>query len=557
MKRRKAAVLVAASAVLAGASPPLLLLKSGSKFDLPFGPNSEQSATIRLQRGESAEIIVLQKGIDVVVALRSPDGTLLDEVDSPNARNGDEPVHIYASVPGEYHIHVRPFAKTEPQAAIEVRVAALRNAAETARLRRAQAQVRSTAAEWLRVRASALPPLDRVADVPALGPFDRLAASARVMGLGEATHGSREFGDVRLALVKRLVERHGYRLVAVEDSISRWRLMEPYVAGLAPAPAAAPEWGWIGRRSRRELLEWARSWNLEHPTDRIRIVGVDPQDNRPEREALGPLLERAFGEAVKEPWTKAAAAMAAADEQAQVFGDSSIDPAVRAFLHETVARLEGDAPLLKRRMGEPDYRRALDYSREMAATADFNGGGPLGRSRDWYMAQWTLRALDAAGLDAKAAYWAHNSHVSATARSWEPTGALLRSALGCGYRALATTFGQGQFLVQASGDPSNRLYVETVAAPDEETVEAALAQVRPGAHIASWDCGPGADRGPSWLKTPRRMRWIGGVYAPGSARSASYRPYAVTEAFDGIVYFPFVRAEADPGDRPAVAPRTR
>jgi hypothetical protein len=47
------------------------------------------------------------------------------------------------------------------------------------------------------------------------------AAEALVIRLGEASHGSRELNDVRLSLVKRLNEEHGYRAVALEDSSVR------------------------------------------------------------------------------------------------------------------------------------------------------------------------------------------------------------------------------------------------------------------------------------------------------------------------------------------------
>ncbi|WP_203972231.1 hypothetical protein [Planotetraspora silvatica] len=40
------------------------------------------------------------------------------------------------------------------------------------------------------------------------------AANDRVVGIGEATHGDKEFVQVRLQVIKTLVERHGFRAVA-------------------------------------------------------------------------------------------------------------------------------------------------------------------------------------------------------------------------------------------------------------------------------------------------------------------------------------------------------
>lgn len=537
------------------AAAPALDLRQGSRFELEFGPSSEQVARIALSRGQSADIVVIQRGVDVVVTLQDPDGRRIDEIDSPNGRNGDEPVRIYARTTGTYRLQIKPIAANEPKGRIEVRVLAVRSEAETAAIRRQQDLIRNAAASWLRRNDVALPPLNDIASARSIGPVDQLAASARLIGLGEATHGSREFGDVRLSLVQRLVTRFGFRVIAIEDNASRWRALEPYVASLSASPATPVEWGWIGRRSRKALLDWVRSWNLAHPHDRVRIVGIDPQDNLFWRDQLPALLVRAYGEPLRAIWAQHVAELAAADEQTQVFGDSSVSQATRDFLQDLLARVVTDGPILTPKLGEADYGRLLDQVQQLAAFADFNSGnGPLAKSRDWYMALATLRAIESG--NGKGIYWAHNSHVSTAATSWGPTGALLRAALGCGYRALATTFGEGAFLAQIPNDATDRLQVSRVGAADEDSLEAVLAKVAKGPHVATWQCGTKDDL-PAWLREPRSMRWVGGLYAPDSPPAGSYRPYRLTEAFDGVVYFPTVRAEADPGDRPVIPARKR
>ena len=54
---------------------------------------------------------------------------------------------------------------------------------------------------------------------------DRLSA-ARVIGLGEATHGSHEDQLLKAGLIKELVRRHGVTVVALEanrDAVPAWR----------------------------------------------------------------------------------------------------------------------------------------------------------------------------------------------------------------------------------------------------------------------------------------------------------------------------------------------
>jgi len=69
-----------------------------------------------------------------------------------------------------------------------------------------------TLAAIVREAAEPLPDIDD----PAFGAmFDRFA-DARVVLLGEASHGTSEFYRARAAITRRLIERHGFRIVAAE-----------------------------------------------------------------------------------------------------------------------------------------------------------------------------------------------------------------------------------------------------------------------------------------------------------------------------------------------------
>src|SRR5689334_17836579 len=65
----------------------------------------------------------------------------------------------------------------------------------------------------VRAHGELLPPPDEAEAFGAM--FDRFA-DARVVLLGEATHGTSEFYRARAAITRRLIERHGFGIVAVE-----------------------------------------------------------------------------------------------------------------------------------------------------------------------------------------------------------------------------------------------------------------------------------------------------------------------------------------------------
>lgn len=533
-------------------------LRRGSAVAIELGPTESRDVVLELRTGESADLAVFQQGIDVVVEAFSPDGAMLDRVDSPNGRHGDEQLSIFADDRGFYRLRIRPISREEPSGRVTVRIAALRGRSETRRLLAQRSRARAEAARWLRLRNASLPLSGVLSTSAPLPPFDELAANARIIGMGEATHGSREFGDLRLSLVRRLVERHGYRLIAIEDSASRWRAVEAYLAGDAARPdGVALEWGWIGRRPRRELLNWARQWNLDNPQDRIWVVGVDPQDNQPGIDQLEHFLERAYGPDVAAEWRMHADELTAADEQTDIFGYSGVSVSLRQFLQHIALQLASDGPLLRSRFDNQAYEQAMEAARDLAAFADFNSrGGVISHSRDWYMALGIARAIEEGGRP-KTIFWSHNAHVSIAAHHGDSTGALLKKAFGCGYRSIATTFGRGDFIALVPQDPVNRIAATTLPPASGESVERALAEVRPGAHLSAWSCREDPNRVPEWLVAERPMRSVGGLWSTDAPVSMSYAPVRVTAAFDGIAYLPRVTAEDITVNRPIIPPRQR
>lgn len=523
-------------------------------LDATLKPGESHEYTIQLSSGESAEVVVRQLGIDVIVDLKSPTGKLLDSIDSPTGRNGDEVVDIIAGETGIFTITVRPFDSGEPAGSYKLVVKALRTANETLTLLLRRSDSRKAATEWLRPRSARFPASGIIPAGARIAQLDELARRVQVLGLGEATHGSREFNDMRFSVTRYLIENHGYRIVAFEASAGTIALIERYVngdIGRTPEIAGLMESEiWIGKRTRGELYEWTRNWNMKHPRDRVRVVGVDPQGSGHPREVLRGFIGRAYGDDSLNRWSIVEKDLAAADEQTFVFGDSGVDIATRQFLLGLLAMLELDEPLLNIKFGRDTVESAKQATQMLAEFSDFNSnsGGAISHSRDWYMATRVLRALQDKGMPAKAVYWAHNAHVVHRPGSDRTTGGLLRQALGCKYAALAVTFGEGAFVAQIPNDLEDRLAVSVLPQAVDESIESVMKYLHPEGSLAIWPCilSPTAGNSlsePEWLKTPRLMHWVGGVYNLASVSSTAYRSFDLIRDFDGIIYFPHVKAE--------------
>ncbi|HEU4499233.1 MAG TPA: erythromycin esterase family protein, partial [Sphingomicrobium sp.] len=277
----------AAVSVLAASGQDRQGLTEGASFEEAIAVGEAKTYSVALRSGDTVLVRVRQFGVDLVIDVIDPSGTVIDSVDSPTGRTGDELLEIQAAAAGTYLLRIRPYDDKEPSGRYAVSYVSREDRVQS--IKKTQ-----DAIDWLSRRSLGLEPTG------ALGPSfpqEKLPAAlkgARVVGLGEATHGSREFGDLRLSLTRALVEHSGFRIVAIEASESRLAALAPYIngqVGNGPEVRQRIETGWIGRRTFRQLIEWARQWNAKHPLDRVRIVGTDAQENGEARMMLGPFLE--------------------------------------------------------------------------------------------------------------------------------------------------------------------------------------------------------------------------------------------------------------------------
>jgi erythromycin esterase-like protein len=99
------------------------------------------------------------------------------------------------------------------------------------------------------VRASC-EPMPAPDDVEAFSAFFDRFADAKVILLGEATHGTSQFYRARAAITRRLIEKHGFSIVAVEADWPDAARIDRHVRHRAHEPSSKeafarfPTWMW-------------------------------------------------------------------------------------------------------------------------------------------------------------------------------------------------------------------------------------------------------------------------------------------------------------------------
>jgi erythromycin esterase len=74
-----------------------------------------------------------------------------------------------------------------------------------------------------------------------------MLSNAKIVGMGEATHGTKEFSQMRYRLFKHMVTRHGYKAIAFENSWGASWYMNQYVLNESTElqePLGGFSWPW-------------------------------------------------------------------------------------------------------------------------------------------------------------------------------------------------------------------------------------------------------------------------------------------------------------------------
>ena len=161
----------------------------------------------------------------------------------------------------------------------------------------------ATRPELLTALATIVTPLttdDPAADDRDLEPLLPLLAGRRVVALGEATHGTREFFRLKDRLVRFLVRRAGFTTTALEISPEGAQAVGRYVRNGAGDPRQAVGrfefWTWQTEEV-LALVDWMRAWNAAHGDSHpVSFVGINaPHPSRDARMAQS--IERALSAA--------------------------------------------------------------------------------------------------------------------------------------------------------------------------------------------------------------------------------------------------------------------
>ena len=436
-----------------------------------------------------------------------------------------------------------------------------------AEVRRAQGADETAA--LIRASCEPLPSPDDVEEFGAY--FDRFAA-AKVILLGEATHGTSQFYRARAAITRRLIERHGFNIVAVEADWPDAARIDRYVRHMAHEPSSEeafsrfPTWMWRNVQM-HDFIEWLRAHNEKLPLQaRTQFCGLDIYSLRTSIAAVLAYLDQIDPVEAKVARSRYGCLTPWQDEPAR-YGraafhldkspcEDGVVAELRALLDKRLeyVRRDGeyffDATQNARVVRSAEYYYRLMYR---SSTESWN-------LRDRHMFDTLVRLLAARGDKAKAVVWAHNSHIgnaAATAMGWQGEfniGESCRAAFGDA--AVLIGFGTDRGTVAAASDWGEPMKVMTVTPARLDSYERVFRLAFVERSLTDWRSGAKSQLRDA-LSVPRLERAIGVVYRPETELLSHYFEAILSDQFDAYVWFAETSAVTPlRGDRPKGAPDT-
>ena len=282
------------------------------------------------------------------------------------------------------------------------------------------------------------------ADFEDLQPLKGMLENVKVVGLGESTHGTKEFFQLKHRLVRFLVEEMGYRTFILEAGMIPCMNINEYISSgkgdRAKALASQSYWTWDTEEV-GAMLDWMLEHNMNCSRgEEVKFYGVDV---KPVPEAVS-ILKRINEKAElfeKEKINKILDEIFILDDEGKGDGAECRKDAIWLMGILTFNELS-----ICRRCGRAEYDLALACARTLCQYIDSMILAADMSVRDILMADNVMRLLNSLPPDEKVVIWAHNYHISTFESEGYPCmGSILRRRLGSKYFPFALTFGKGSF----------------------------------------------------------------------------------------------------------------
>jgi erythromycin esterase len=438
----------------------------------------------------------------------------------------------------------------------------------------AQSELSSTqleASDWVKANATPITSLNAESGLDDLEPVKNLVGEAKILALGEATHGTSEFFKLKHRILEYLVKKQGFTVFAIEGSWASAFEINRYVMGGEGNARdllnkyARVMWPWRVTEV-LDLIEWMRIYNLREDTlVKVQFTGFDMQEPVPAVDWLTNYLERANSDQIARVDDLLGCIRFSLNNILAVarYTNAGFEGALKCQTKIGTVKqiLNNRRKTLEPKLGTLEFNQALQMQRvlEQASayyTARFITGDLFGAvvMRDEFMTQNVAWLVKNSGLSAKLVLWAHNGHVTFNPNmslGWKPMGARLRDRFGSSYKVFGFSFYTGDFYAQLldSSDPTRTLAaavlglaanpsINRVPIPVKNSYETVFHATGIPMFILGTDTKLDTSNGAKWMQGPHRLYLVPQNLPPFKTPPPNWISYdsRIGQDFDAVIY---------------------
>jgi protein-L-isoaspartate(D-aspartate) O-methyltransferase len=422
--------------------------------------------------------------------------------------------------------------------------------AEGGRVRPAPPTVATSEEKLVRMLADAAEPFGSI-DTVDLGPLLERIGDARIVLLGEATHGSSEFYRMRERISRELIIKKGFRFIAIEADWPDAARVDNYVRHLEYPPsewtafARFPTWMWRNNEV-RDFVNWLRGHNAATKHQGVAFHGLDLYSLHVSIQSVLNYLDQVDPDASAVA-RKRYGCLTPWQGDPATYGHAALTGSYKSCEQHVVGALRD---LLEKRLAYAarDGERFFDavQNARLVANAEryyrimYYGSRASWNLRDEHMFTTLKNLLAFYGTASKAIVWAHNSHVGDSAatemasRGEHNIGHLCRQEFGD--NAYLVGFGTNSGTVAAASDWDGLMEIKKVQPALPKSYERLC-------HATGHACFTLGLRnradltGAQGLGKPQLERAIGVIYLPETERASHYFQAILPRQFDEYIWF--------------------
>ena len=260
-------------------------LEQGKPFDGIISGTEVHSYLVTLTKGLFLRAVVEQWDFDLVVKVFSPDGRELFEIKGHHVKQELEPiiVEIEAKTSGSYRLDIYPLDKMAKSGEYGIWIKELFPAEQHAARLEAKRDTLDAVRRWIKSNAIPIRTVIAGNGFDDLQPLRKIIGSAHLVALGEATHGAREFFQLKHRMLEFLVSEMGFTVFGIEAAMPEAFDVNEYVLTGKGDPAKALAglymWPW-NTEEVLDMIKWMKSYNADAlHTKKVKFYGFDMQSS--------------------------------------------------------------------------------------------------------------------------------------------------------------------------------------------------------------------------------------------------------------------------------------